>query len=394
MFQRALLASCLLLSFAAHAADEPKWLKDARARELKSLKPSEIKSKDGWFRVNTPGKLVGSIEKAEGSYSVELDIGGDSSVHCEVYPDGVDLANALRITLDGAFKNIEASQGKLEVRALETTDAGAYGAVPYITVSWIYRVSTDKGPMLGAFKQFVMEKGKQAVYCAHNDLGYTRTFETITRAFADTLQTEAPPVTPHYFEVATASMSGNKIGVMVSSLEKDTEGDIRARQITAMFIATDDGNVRSQDSTQIQWLRSDGSLINAATADVGNGELENDLSLKETDGVWTVEGEVQGKVVKTSLPKDSQPGSWLTQAWQLRELLAAPDAVGREHTIGMWIAENPEKLTVTKTKILAKRGDQAFTARADVGGMSADLLLDKASGMATAADIKVGLVSM
>lgn len=390
MFKRAVLAFSLLLCSSAFGAEEPQWLKEARARESKSLKPVALKSKDGWFKVLTPGKLVGTIEKVEGSYSVELDIGGDANVYCEVYPKGVDLANTLRVTLGNAITNIESSQGKIEARALEGTDAGAYGAVPYITLAWLYRVGSDKGPLVGALKQFVMEKGTLGVYCAHNDLGFTRTFTTITRAFADSLETQEPVSAPVYSEISTVALSGARMGVTVATLERDSEGDIKARQMMAMVIATDDGAVQSHDSTQVDWVRNDATLINAASTEVSNGELDIDLGLRNEEGTWIVEGEVQGKAVKTSLPKDSQPATWLAQARELRALLAGPDAVGREHTTAIWLAENPEKLTAVKTRILAKQGDKHYTARGEMGAIAANLTLDKSSGMATSADVKMG----
>jgi hypothetical protein len=390
MFKRAAFAITLLSCTSAFGADEPQWLKDARARESKSLQPAEIKSKDGWFKARTPGKLVGTIEKVDGSYSVELDVGGDGSVYCEVFPEGVDFANGLRVTLDNAMKEIESSQGKIEVRVLEGTDAGAHGAVPYFALTWLYRVATPKGAMVGGFKQFVMEKGKSGVYCAHNDLGYTRTFATISQAFASSLETREPVSAPHYVEISTATMTGTKIGVTLSTVERDSEGDTKARQMTAMLIATNDGAVQAQDASHVNWVRPDGTLINASNTEVSNGELSNSLSLQEDDGTWVVEGEVQGKAVKTTLPKDSQPGNMIAQAHQLRALLAEPNAVGREHTMGIWLAENPEKLTVAKTKILAKQGDKHFTARSEIGGVTANITLDKVSGMASAADVKIG----
>jgi hypothetical protein len=393
MFKRAAFAFTLLMCTSAFGADEPKWLKDARARESKSLKPAEINSKDGWFKARTPGKLVNKIDKAEGSYSVELDIGGDASVYCEVFPDGVDLANALRVTLENTFKDIESSQGKIEARALEGRGAGAYGAVPYITLTWLYRVASPEGPRAGSLKQIIMEKGKAGVYCAHNDLGFSRTFATISQAFAETLETREPAAAPHFLEISTASLSGAKIGVAVSTLERDSEGDIKARQMTAMLIATNDGAVQSEDSMQINWVRPDGSLINAVSTDASNGELSNSLTLNEEEGTWIVEGEVQGKAVRTTLPKDARPGNWVAQAQQLRALMAGPDAVGREHSMGIWIAENPEKLTLARTRILAK-ADNQYTARGEIGSISANLTLDKASGTASAADIKVGPVNM
>jgi hypothetical protein len=394
MLKRAAFAFSLLLCTSAFAADEPKWLRDARAREAKSLKPAEIQSKDGWFKVRTPGKLVNTIEKVEGSYSVQLEIGDKSNVHCEIFPEGIDLANGLRVTLDNALKAIESTHGKIEARGLEGSDAGSHGPVPYISLSWLYRVAGAQGGLLGNLKQFVMEKGKHGVYCVHDDLGYNRTFAAITQAFAESLETQEPAAQPHFVEISTATMSGTEIGVAISTLVRDSEGDTQARQSTSLLIATNDGAVQSQDSTQINWIRPDGSLINAVNTDVSNGELSNSLALKHEEGGWLVEGEVQGKAVKTSLPKDAQPGNWLSQAQQLRTLLAEPNPVGRDHSMGIWLGENPAVLTVAKTRILARQGDKEFTARGEIGNISANLTLDKATGTASGADLKVGPVNM
>ncbi len=394
MLKRAAFAFSLLFCASVFGADEPQWLKDARARESKPLKAVDLKSKDGWFKARLPGKVVGDVVLAEGSYSVEIDIGSDAPVYCEVFPKGADLANALRLTLDNSLKDIESSQGKIEARALEVSDAGAMGSVPYISLTWLYRVTTPKGPMVGSLKQFIMEKGPHAVYCAHNDLGYTNTFTSISRAFADTLETQEAAVQPQYFEVSAVSMAGKKIGIIVISLEKDSEGDTRARQMTSMLMATPGGAIQSQDSTHIDWLRPDGSLINSSDTDVANGEISNDLSLKEEDGTWHVEGEARGKAIKATLPKGSQPGTWVAQAKQLRAILAEPNPVGSEHTLSIWLAQDPEKLTTAKTRILEKKGDKHFTARGVVGALNANLTLEKSSGMTSAMEMKMGPLSM
>ena len=46
--------SCPVL---AAAADEPQWLKDARAREGKPGQSVEVMSKDKWFKAKVPAKL-------------------------------------------------------------------------------------------------------------------------------------------------------------------------------------------------------------------------------------------------------------------------------------------------------------------------------------------------
>jgi hypothetical protein len=170
------VVSTSFLATAATGAEEPQWLKDARAREARSTPATAIQSKDGWFKARVPGKVGHVIEQEEGSYSVEIDLGTDAPIQREVYPKGIDMANALRRTLIATMKDTAENQGIVEARNLEVLDAGAYGNAPFISTSWIYRVAGKDGALLGGYKQFVMEKNQYNVYCAHLDLGYTKTF--------------------------------------------------------------------------------------------------------------------------------------------------------------------------------------------------------------------------
>jgi hypothetical protein len=51
---------CLAMAEVAAAAEEPQWLKDARAKEGTLIAPQPIASEDGWFqtRVLTPSPLT------------------------------------------------------------------------------------------------------------------------------------------------------------------------------------------------------------------------------------------------------------------------------------------------------------------------------------------------
>lgn len=394
MFKLVVLAISLSWCASAAGAEEPQWLKEARAREGKPIDAREIVSKDGSFKARVPAKLVNDIVLEQGSYSVELDADAGTSIHCEVYPDGIDLAHTLRNLYEISMRAANENQGNVEARALEGSDAGAFGAVPFISTAWIYRAKgEDKTVRVGALKQFVMEKNDFGVYCAHNELGFYRTFANVTKAFAETLETKAPVVAPHYVEISTATVSDRKAGVAIVTLERDNEGDLRARQTMSLLIPSGETAI-SEDSTEISWLEPDGSLINASHVDVSNGEVDSRFALKWEEDEWVVEGEIQGKAVKTQLPKDSEPGSWVTQARQVKALLAEPNPIGKEHSIGMWISANPDKLTTATTRIVAKQGAQHFTAVGDIGGVRANLKLDKASGMATAADVKAGPITI
>ena len=298
-----------LVTCVAQAADEPQWLKDARAREGKTVRAAEIKSKDNWFKARIPAKVVGDIEKSEGSYTVQLDIGGDQPAFCEIMPDGFDMADMLRRNLEFTMGQVAEAQGKVELRMLEFIDAGVFGNVPYLQTQWVYRVNDGTAPRVGGFKQISMEKNDKGIYCAHVDLGYTKTFAAIARAFADTFETTSDTPAPYYEEIAIATMSGKKIGVALTTLERDKDGDTKAVETTAMLVPTPDGMLHSQDSVHLEWIRPDASLINATHFIGKDGELTTSLTLNVVEDAWVVDGDLDGKKFNEKLETDAQGSS-------------------------------------------------------------------------------------
>jgi hypothetical protein len=395
MSKRVCLAlSAFVLSFAAQAADEPQWLKDARAREGKLGAATAIKSKDNWFKAKLPAKVVGEIEKVEGSYTVELNIGSDQSAYCEVMPDGFDLADMIRTNLEFTMEQVGKTQGKLEVRALESTDAGVFGNVPYLQTQWVYRVNDGKAQMLGGFQQISMEKNGQGIYCAHVDLGYTKTFLAVARAFAETFESTSDEPAPFYEEIAVSSIGGRKLGISRTTLERDAEGDIEINDTSALLQPLAGGALQSDDTIRLEWVRPDFSLINASRFVAKNGELTSNLNLKLVDNVWTVDGDHDGKKLNGKLKTDGQPGTWLAQADGIRKILAAPDPVGTQQTMWSWLGETPDRLVETKTKITARAGDKKFKGVATLEGFTANVIIDQATGTAINAEVKIGPMEM
>ena len=148
------------------------------------------------------------------------------------------------------------------------------------------------------------------------------------------------------------------------------------------------GELHTQDAVTKEWVRPDATLINAAHFIAENGELNTSIGLKQEDDTWVIDGDLQGKKVNAQLPADSTPGTWLAQALGIRQLLASENPVGAEHSIAMWVATDPSKLTDAKTKVLARKGKD-FTGHSTTGALEADVTLDK-SGALIIADMQVG----
>ncbi|HEV7607073.1 MAG TPA: hypothetical protein VGO61_07040 [Steroidobacteraceae bacterium] len=378
-----------VVAMAAQAADEPQWLKEARAREGKPIVAREFKSKDNWLKAKVPGKVVGVIEKVQGSYSIELDIGATDSVYCELYPDGVDIADTLRRMLDATLEQIEKVQGKIDIRTLDKIDAGALGHSPYLMPSWVYRVGDGDAKHLGGIKQFAMEKDGRAVYCAHTEIGYTKTFAAVANAFAETLETAEKPVPPYYREIGTMTLNGMTVGVTHATLVRDADGDTKAVITSAMLMPQANGVVHSQDVAHVEWMRPDASLINATYIIVGDGEIKSDLALKAADEQWSIDGTSSGKPVNTKLNAGALPGTWIGQARELRKLMAEEKPVGAEHNISLWLSDEITKLQDVKTKLVAQVDDKNFSAVSTIPGMTLNMTLDKASGMAVATSMQI-----
>lgn len=395
MSKRVCLAlSAFVVSFAVQAADEPQWLKDARAREGKLGAAVVIKSKDNWFKAKVPAKLIGEIEKVEGSYTVQLNIGSEQSAYCEIMPDGYDMADVIRSNLEFTMAQVGKTQGKLEVRALEATDAGVFGNVPYLQTQWIYRVNDGKAQMLGGLQQISMEKNGQGIYCAHPDLGYTKTFLAVAKALAETFESASDEPAPFYEEIIVTTIGGRKLGISRTSLEHDEDGDIQVTDTSAVLSPVANGALNSDDTIRLEWVRPDYSLINATRFVAKNGALTTNLNLKFVDKAWTVDGDHEGKKLNQKLKGDGQPGTSLAQAYGIRKILAASDPVGSQQTMWAWLGSTPDRLVETKTKITAKAGDKKFKGVATLEGINADVIIDQVSGTVAAAEIKVAGLNM
>lgn len=373
------------------AADDPAWLVEARSREAKPVAVQTIKSKDGFFSIKVPAKLKGEIDPAEGSYSVPLDFGAAFEASCEIYPDGIDLANALREASRVTFEALEPLQGKIEAKAIERTDAGAIGRSPFLAVDWVYRVTTDKGPMLGNLKQIAVAKNGHGVYCVHVDVGYRESFRALVTALVESLETTAKPGTPYLSDVTILSLGTSKVGVVHSTFTRDEDGDTRADSMTSLMIPNGPGTVVAQDSTQVHFIQPDGSLINAVHIQSTNGELDVDLSLSLNDeDQWFVEGQFKGKELKAVMPGGREPASPVSQILLRRKLLSMSDAVGQERTGWTWLAQNPAEFSEWRLKVTGKSDNGQATVQESVAGLTVDMLVTSATGMAISGSMPIG----
>jgi hypothetical protein len=372
------------------AAEEPKWLTEARAREGRLIEAIDIRSPDGLLTARVPAKLAAPIQKDDDEYVLQFDVGTDTPVNCEVLLNGFDSASLLRASSELTLKEVEKAQGKIEQSGLEGLDAGVYGPNPYLAASWLYRVAAKDGARLGAIKQVAVDMHAHGVYCAHIDLGYVQTFRTIVRSLAETLQLKGSPALPRYLDISTVKLGPTPVGFAVTDVMEDEDGDSRARQHTSLLMPGAGGTVNAVESVQVEWSEPKGSLLNAALVSMRNGETEDDLKLAlNDDSKWHASGTFQGKQLE-AVVGDAAPASTLAVTRKRREVMAGKDAVGFESTQRVWTSLDPTRLVEMRFKITGRAAQGAYSAQEGIGPVTMEYVLDPTTGTASSATLPIG----
>lgn len=395
MFGRFVLAFAFLSLMPIAHGDEPQWLVDARAREGKASKMRSFRSSDGFVTAEVPAKVLNKIAEDEGAYLISLDIGSETPANCEVIRDGFDLGALLRATAELTFTQVEPIQGKVEQRIIERTDAGAFVASPFLAIDWLYRVNDGKQARAGGLKQIAVLKDGHGLYCAHVDLGYAKTFRNVVKALAETMKFAEEGPDSYFAEISTVSLGNMKVGIVTTTFERDQDGDTRMLVSTALAIRVTQETLRTQDSTHVQWSRPDGSLINEAHSASTDGELDTDLKLSEADdGAWVVEGEFMGKAISESIVANRAPSTAIEQAHAKRKLFGLEDVVGQQVVLPCWNAIDPTRFMDAQTTIVGVIDDQNMSAREALGGITMDVILDKATGTSSKGTMHIGPQSL
>jgi hypothetical protein len=395
-FASAVSFACLLAvsSLSAAAADEPQWLRDARAREGKDLQETAVASQDGFFAARVLGTVDGEVAFEDGGYHFNINIGSQTPATCEVIPEAFDPGALLQAAADLTFKNVEPIHGKIEQKVVESTDAGAFGGSPFLALHWLYRANDGQGAKLGALKQVAILQGEHGVYCSHVDLGFVDSFLRTVRTLSESIRF-AKKWEPYYSEVGVFNLAGARTGIAWTHMSRDEDGDSKLVTTTSFAIRLAADTLRTEDIVHVQWVRPDGTLINSIHVASENGQLETELKLTRADDEkWWVEGKFKSKALEQALEGGGQPASWIEMANQRRRAFARPQVAGIELVSNMWLTADPSRLLESKLTLHAALDAQRIPATEIVGGMKAEHILDTATGFPVSSSLGVGSLAI
>ena len=386
---RAVAGLMCAAALAAQAEDAPQWLVEAKARESRLAQPNDVASEDGLLRAQVPGTLKKKVLLEDGSYGVAIGLEAGIEISCEVFPGSHDLAAILAKTSETSFVEIQKVNGTVEARALESSGAGAVGPYPYLSLQWIYRARRNGEARVGSLKQFIAATDDALAYCANDDVGYTKTFETVSRALASSLRLGDSQVKPYFREISVVSLDGARVGVATTTLTRDEDGDIQVVSKSALLVATAPDQLVSQDVASVEWVQPDGSLINASHAKSSNGKVVERVTLKKQgESPWRISGTLEGKAIDVEV--QGTPSSVVAQAWARKRLMAQPKPVGTQTESLAWGSPDLSRFTTSRSTVQAQVGPERFAAREELGGLVLDAVLDAQTGTMFSAKMQLG----
>ncbi len=398
IFKSATGAWLALVAALAHGQGQPQWLIDAQAREATLPPATEVASEDGWLQARVPGAVRHKVVLDRGGYSLSIALGsgsgGDRVISCEVLRGSRDLAALLAETAEVTLGQLSKVNGEIEVRVVEAVDAGAVGGHPFMALRWVYRARRGGDVRVGGLKQFAADLGEAVVYCADDELGFVKTFDAVARRLTESLRIDGKPVDTGYFgEISVMSLNGQRVGVASTVMRRDADGDTEVRTKGAMLLQRTPGQLITEDTVEVQWVRPDGSLINALQVKAEQGKLTEDVGLKRhEDGRWRAAGKLAGKDVDFDLGE--APSSFVALAQARRQLMARPNPVGASTEASSWSSLDLSRLLPARATVLAAAGPDAYSGREELGGIVIDAVLDRKTGTMASARIPIGPLSL
>jgi len=150
---------------------------------------------------------------------VEIPIGTQAKVRCQVFPDEVDAGG----TLQGVVKELTA---KVQPKQVAPWAVRVVGESAATFVSVIYHAQSPRGTLVGELKLALHAVPTRPVLCMHDEPGYRKTFETVVSDFGGSLKLKKAPPASSFLEVQTAHVGDRpRVQVVDEAAHRGAAGD-------------------------------------------------------------------------------------------------------------------------------------------------------------------------
>lgn len=342
----------------------PKWFNDAVKREMNVTETSAISLTDFPINGTVNGKWS-DVEKADTYWYYTVNIGSDTPVECWAFQEYDGPANSLVNMMNYATNNIATVHNKaLSSKFNYSLDASNIDDAVMLDYQVLYNLGEGSEKVSGLLKGLSAETASGLQICMHNEVGYRETFKEVFTSFVKALDSSTQS-SPFFNSINSVEVNQQLVGLAAETFTKDADGDVEIREALTMILPVDASNVAATDTVTRSWSSPDGSLINAHTYSVENGQVSSTFSLSASEGIWEIEGEMQGKPVTMQLEYD---GEFVSNFGSYLVVDALNDSEQDTTTYVTWSADtDPTSPTPTTMQKLGKQ-DGLLQYAADMAG--------------------------
>jgi hypothetical protein len=343
------------------------------AKEATGLKDHAVSGPGQAWSAKVPSVGEATLTLAGEVVLVEIPVGSDAAIRCQVHPEQVDAAG----TMYGVIKE---SAARVEYRQVAPAGVKLIGDSPAAFLEALYVTDVPGGKAAGGLKLAIHAREGRSLFCLHDELGYRETFQRVSSAFFASFQeAKKPESKATYSEVSVVKLDDMAVGFNVTRMSPGAKPGERERaDSSSSFIPTSATDMIFEDSFNITRYNAKGQIAEDTFIEASQGELNLQLKLSRADdGKYSYAGTISGKKVSGALATPKGLTTSLQTAVTLRKKLKAggafQDVVDEYHPNIDPTAVLPVTYAHAKDapprQITVKLGDRVITSEVDDDGM-------------------------
>lgn len=367
---------------AAAANAKPFDFEATLKREATGLKERGVQGADAAWSAKVPAAGEPKLSRSENITLVDIPIGSESAVRCQVFADALDPAG----TLHGVIKE---SAESVEYRSIAPSGVSLVGGLPAAFLETVYVTETAGGKGAGGLKLAIQVREEESLLCLHDELGYRQTFKDISSAFFSSFQVRnAPPSANTYSESSKVRIGDTDVGFSWTRVQPgEAPGERKYRYSNTALIPTSPKDVIFNDGYEIYSYDAKDVLQSGTWVEGNGGEITLKVTLKRgADGKYEYQGEANGKPLQGILPAKKGVSTSLDIAARLKKKLKAGGAF--ELVLSEY-HPSIDPTALVDVKYSHKKGDPARQVTVTTGDRTLTADVDE-NGMAKVSSLQIG----
>jgi len=343
-------------------------------REGTGLVSHKVVSSDNELEFTVQGKsapVIDLVKEATSYHYTKIDIGAEAPMECYFYKNDISPATAIK-SLTGLVLTNKKVVGNLVGARTSLVGAGAIEGNPYLMLQTAFVVENKGTKLTGNLKAMVATKDVGNVVCAHNEVGYQKTFaDRFSEIVSSFVFLKAPKPPLLYKDVLVLSLNNLPIGFVVNYLtdgQNKTHGWINKTS----FILPSENETYTTDDMILELSTKTGVVAYGFYKSEQTGKLDHAIEIKTDDGKnYVVLGTKEDKKVETLM----QTKTGVVSNYEHTKLITKKfvNQKMKQFTVPAFLPDvDPANVTSLKTSLKKKTpqgllisiqsGDQTYTS--------------------------------